>query len=180
MTQNPVDTAELWLWANYLRREGANGFYREKIAGEMESAAAELDSLRERVAALEAEIARHHRDFEKWENDAVRERQRAEAAEAEVERRDATLAAQSEDFGRLSDKLTHAYETIDTIAGERDAERRKREAVERDAERWRWARDPDNGDDEAWVELSLKGVPASRMDELVDAAIARSKGGGDE
>jgi uncharacterized protein YecA (UPF0149 family) len=38
-----------------------------------------VTDLRAQLAERDREIERHHRDFEKWENDALRERQRADA-----------------------------------------------------------------------------------------------------
>lgn len=40
----------------------------------------------ESILGLRAEIERHHRDFDRWENDALREKQRADSMAAEVEK----------------------------------------------------------------------------------------------
>lgn len=66
-----------------------------------------------------------------------------------------------------------AYSTIATLEAERDQLKAENEALRIDAERYRWLRDPSGTIVVRNVQCHLIG---SRMDEQVDAAMAKERG----
>jgi chromosome segregation ATPase len=85
---------------------------------------AEAHELRESLGRAERRIdnslAGTADERESYERSILALERERDDAQAQRDRLSATFEAQSEDLDRLNDKLTHAYETIDTVAGERD------------------------------------------------------------
>jgi chromosome segregation ATPase len=96
-------------------------------------------------ASIEAEVRKRHSAewrgravcatcgiSEPWPCDAIRAADEIVRLRRNIATIEANCAAIEEDFGRIQDKLTHAYETIDTFAGERDSLRAQNEALVRE------------------------------------------------